>query len=179
MDDIHGWNFIGGPNGEQVAQDTYELTREFAKLSKKFEGVEKSAIRGKKDKAAYAYFEQLEIAYENALAEAENTYINFSTFLENYRRASTLMKAYLYTDTIAIDLLQYMSSPDQKISEAIQTLLYIDQLMITEGILEKMVAHYKAQVEYGYNIDFDPRAKVGDNYADPLESIMAITKWKA
>ncbi len=27
VDDIHGWNFIGGPSGEQVDEDTYELTR--------------------------------------------------------------------------------------------------------------------------------------------------------
>ena len=28
VDDVHGWNFIGGADGRHVREDTYELTRE-------------------------------------------------------------------------------------------------------------------------------------------------------
>ncbi|HOX84231.1 MAG TPA: S8 family serine peptidase, partial [Chryseolinea sp.] len=31
IDDVHGWNFIGGKNGD-VDADTYELTREYVRL---------------------------------------------------------------------------------------------------------------------------------------------------
>ena len=40
IDDVYGWNFIGGPNGEHVGADTYELTREYRRLKKKYEGKE-------------------------------------------------------------------------------------------------------------------------------------------
>ena len=30
IDDVHGWNFIGGKNGENVNYDSYELTRVYA-----------------------------------------------------------------------------------------------------------------------------------------------------
>ena len=33
VDDVHGWNFIGGKKGN-VNADTYELTREYMRLSK-------------------------------------------------------------------------------------------------------------------------------------------------
>src|SRR6188508_1758592 len=36
VDDIHGWNFIGGKSGN-VKQDTYELTREYVRLKAKYE----------------------------------------------------------------------------------------------------------------------------------------------
>src|SRR6187402_2172017 len=34
IDDVHGWNFIGGKN-ENVNADTYELTREYVRLRNK------------------------------------------------------------------------------------------------------------------------------------------------
>ena len=36
IDDVNGWNFIGGKDGAQVDADTYEMTREYAKLQKKY-----------------------------------------------------------------------------------------------------------------------------------------------
>ncbi len=38
VDDIHGWNFIGGADGRNVNQDTYEATRLYVKYKKYFEG---------------------------------------------------------------------------------------------------------------------------------------------
>ena len=35
IDDVHGWNFIGGPD-ENVVYDSYELTREYKRLKPKF-----------------------------------------------------------------------------------------------------------------------------------------------
>ncbi|MGI9175427.1 MAG: S8 family serine peptidase, partial [Rhodothermales bacterium] len=32
VDDVHGWNFIGGEDGSNVDYDTFELTREYVKL---------------------------------------------------------------------------------------------------------------------------------------------------
>jgi cell wall-associated protease len=36
VDDVHGWNFIGGKDGKNVEYDTYELTREYARLKPKY-----------------------------------------------------------------------------------------------------------------------------------------------
>ena len=44
IDDVHGWNFIGGKNGN-VDADTYELTREYMRLSKKYENSKYSYLQ--------------------------------------------------------------------------------------------------------------------------------------
>ncbi|NJL59332.1 MAG: hypothetical protein HC887_06480 [Desulfobacteraceae bacterium] len=36
VDDLNGWNFIGGKDGKNVEQDSYELTREYVRLNEKF-----------------------------------------------------------------------------------------------------------------------------------------------
>ena len=43
VDDVYGWNFIGGKNGN-VDADTYELTREFIRLNKKYENVKDGKV---------------------------------------------------------------------------------------------------------------------------------------
>src|SRR4026207_229695 len=39
IDDIHGWNFIGGKDGKNVKQDSYEGARVYHELKKKYAGV--------------------------------------------------------------------------------------------------------------------------------------------
>ena len=39
IDDIHGWNFIGGKDGRNVKQDSYEGARVYHELKKKYDGV--------------------------------------------------------------------------------------------------------------------------------------------
>jgi cell wall-associated protease len=38
VDDIHGWNFCGSPNGENLAVNTHEITRVYHKWKLQFEG---------------------------------------------------------------------------------------------------------------------------------------------
>src|SRR5215203_2323099 len=47
VDDVHGWNFIGGKDGRNVGEDTYELTRTFVRLNKQFKDVDPSKVRKK------------------------------------------------------------------------------------------------------------------------------------
>lgn len=49
IDDIHGWNFIGGKNGN-VANDTYEATRLYAQLRYKYEQADRTKLTGKQKK---------------------------------------------------------------------------------------------------------------------------------
>ena len=52
VDDIYGWNFLGGADGENVHFDTYELTRELVRLEPKYEGVNPDEL-SKKEKEEY------------------------------------------------------------------------------------------------------------------------------
>jgi hypothetical protein len=39
IDDVHGWNFLGGKDGRNVKKDSYEAARVFNKLKLKFDGL--------------------------------------------------------------------------------------------------------------------------------------------
>lgn len=40
VDDVHGWNFLGGTDGQNVQQDSYEAARVYHNLKSKYEGKE-------------------------------------------------------------------------------------------------------------------------------------------
>lgn len=44
IDDIHGWNFIGGKNGENVSVDNYEVVRLYGKMKYKFANADPDKI---------------------------------------------------------------------------------------------------------------------------------------
>ena len=57
IDDIHGWNFIGGKDGRNVKEDSYEAARVYYRLKPKWEGktVDEKTL-STADKAEYIVF---------------------------------------------------------------------------------------------------------------------------
>ncbi|MBS1511732.1 MAG: S8 family peptidase [Bacteroidetes bacterium] len=57
VDDIHGWNFLGGKDGRNVKEDSYESARIYHGLKSKYEGKEEADIADK-DKAEYTMWKK-------------------------------------------------------------------------------------------------------------------------
>jgi subtilisin family serine protease len=53
VDDIHGWNFIGGRDGRNVKEDSYEAARVYHMYKSKFEGVSDPTTLSKNDQDKY------------------------------------------------------------------------------------------------------------------------------
>ena len=47
VDDVHGWNFLGGKDGSNVKEDSYEAARIFYNLKAKYEGKEREDVDSK------------------------------------------------------------------------------------------------------------------------------------
>src|SRR5882757_1990773 len=44
IDDIHGWNFLGGKDGNNVKEDSYEAARIYYSLQQKYQGKEREDV---------------------------------------------------------------------------------------------------------------------------------------
>lgn len=181
-DDIHGWNFIGGKNGN-VDNDTYEVTREFVRLKPKYENIDEKKV-SKKDRAEYEYWLKVKGKYER---DFKSNKAQYDAFLQQYQ---------LYTkigDTLDYGLkalTKFAGKPIYKstlagLTPTSDTLLYAKQLwtkllnentdgdvLASEFIdairadteqLKEAVDHYGTAVNYGYNQEFDSRTAVGDD----------------
>jgi cell wall-associated protease len=181
VDDIHGWNFIGGKNGN-VNEDTYEVTREFARLKPKYENFDEKTLN-KKNKAEYEYWKRVKEKYERDFNFNKDQYEQYRQQFEMYSNAFTTIK---FCDSI---LTTKLGTPVSKSSLASinatnDTILFAKQTLskvlenvegdvqvnefLTElsGYLSQLnegVEHYRVAVEYGYNTTFNSRTIVGDD----------------
>lgn len=188
VDDVHGWNFIGGKDGN-VASDTYELTREYARLKPKYENAGEGKIR-RKDRKEFEYWKTIEDRYQRYKAKSEKDYNTCQQQLDSYRSFYNNLKASieLLQDTYGIEdippaMVDTLQTEDKDIELAAYFIKVIYQNTSTDAKLDEIVEefeyvidhnngvcdHFKTAVEIGYNPDYDSRAIVGDNYSDPEE----------
>jgi cell wall-associated protease len=174
VDDIHGWNFIGGKNGN-VEADTYELTREVIRMSKKFEKTDSIKIR-KKDKVEFATYQKLKDKYQKLKAKNEQQYKLYSG-LYNYTRASVdTLKKYLKTEKVDPEDVRALTTTDPTLLFSKSVVMSIYKNMGDDADIEEYLSqvkegvdYYSVIVKYGYNAEFDSRKIVGDNYANLFE----------
>ena len=164
-DDVHGWNFIGGADGTNVANDTYELTREYVRLKKQY-GDEAPADLPKKEKE---YFQKIVRSYEAKVAEMQEERLRFNYFADSYRRSNQLLTAYLGVEELTADSLATINSPDEVVTMAKGFMMYALEKGFNEESLREADEYFSSALDYGYNPEFDSRVIVGDHYNDLSE----------
>jgi subtilisin family serine protease len=168
VDDIHGWNFLGGKDGRNVHHDTYELTRIYKKLKARFDGKSEKDISAA-EKSDYNYFLDIQAKFNEKLTEMRSGMEQFSIFSEMYKKSVSLLKAYIDTEELTSEMVQGIDSQDERIMAAKGIYMQAAMFGLNEATLAEAEEYYNNGLKYGYNLDFDPRSIVGDNYEDKSE----------
>jgi cell wall-associated protease len=168
IDDVHGWNFIGGKNGN-VDADTYELTREYIRLKAKYENVENDKV-SKKQKAEYESYKEVKDKYEKLKAKNEQQYKLYSNIYNNIVQSIDTLKVLLHVDTLTAEAVKGFETNDPSLLFAKGFLLNMFKNMNEDESLDDYVSqlkeavdYYEVIVKYGYNESFDSRQIVGDD----------------
>lgn len=167
VDDIHGWNFIGGSDSTHVDKDTYELTRIYAKLNPLYGEMDETDVPENRLEE-YEYFQEIKEAFENRVQENEQQLMQVSQILQAIDAAK---------ETLSISSIDSVSSEDISISQndtpQEQQSKQMLAMIISNGADEEAIEetrefheHLSSLSEYGLNTDFDPRDIVGDDYED-------------
>jgi len=180
VDDVHGWNFIGGPDGKNVGPDSYEATRVYANLKYKYENAVPEKLN-KDQKVEYQTYlsakETVDKEIEKAkvaLQKLDNVEIKVMSAFDALGKAIG-DKTFDAASVEAVDAnsnqeltmaktlaLQYLTDSDAKSLEDIKS-------TIKSELAEDRIT-YQNKLDYAYNTDFDPRKTiVKDNYNDPTE----------
>jgi cell wall-associated protease len=175
VDDVYGWNFIGGKDGSHVHHDTHEITREYVRLKAKYGEMDEAKVP-KKSRSEFAYWKEVKKDFESTYEKARIQYQNYSTFQSNIVRFHNLLKSYLGVEELTPTDVSEIDSTDPTILQAKMMVTRIFQNVGDEAdfdaIAEELggaVDYFGNQVKYAYNVDFDPRSIVGDNYSNLKE----------
>jgi subtilisin family serine protease len=166
IDDMHGWSFIGGANGD-VAQDNLEFTRVYKDLKEKY-GSRLASEIGPADKAEYDKYIDFKKQFEERLANAKAEKQQFDSFNEVYSLANNTMANLLGKKDYTLEELKALNVTDPTNQQFKALMVQMKELKMDEQIPD-WKKHVEESIKYSYNLEFDPRSVVGDNYADPNE----------
>ncbi|NJO88420.1 MAG: S8 family serine peptidase [Chloroflexia bacterium] len=168
IDDINGWNFIGNAKGEMIDHDNLELTRLYVKYKKKFDGKSATDFNGK-EREEFDFYQEIKKAYEKELQEAKTMNAMLGQFMIAYTKADSTIKSVLNKDEYTLEEVNAIENDSEDVSTAKQVFGTIAMMGATVDDLIEGVEHYKEQLEYNLNTEFEPRALVGDNYENKKE----------
>jgi len=173
VDDVHGWNFIGGKTGN-VNEDSNELTREYVRLKKKFENMGDGKIP-RKEKTEYEQYLKIKEKFEKLKEKSDKEYNFYKGWFANASASIDTLKRILKTDTLTVEKVAGYAPRDPELTFAkgyILNMFRISGLDNSEDLLDELkngLVHFEQTALYGYNEAFDPREIVGDNYANVYE----------
>lgn len=175
VDDVHGWNFIGGKDGD-VGVDNMEITRTVRKYKALFESANSADNQANKAKMPNEFVDYLKAKemFSQKSIEAKQNFQFYSEFskaipeIAATLKGKTLTKENLASITPATQeearnlsiLSQVAEEPSMKgkSQEEVQKFL--------EKEMKSALDHFEPQATKQYNLDYDPRSIVGDNYND-------------
>ena len=173
IDDIHGWNFIGGKDGKNVDGENLEMTRLIRKMKPKFEGKTEADFTAKEDKKDYKLYQDLKVDYAKTKDKFEGAYNQTKFLYEGISNLNKNAKEQLKAEVVDADVLMKFEPKDKSDKQ----MKMIATAMIKGGqgknldeLSEQMKEGYdqfKTYVECGMNLDYDPRSIIGDDYNNP------------
>jgi subtilisin family serine protease len=170
VDDIHGWNFLAGPGGN-VNHETLELTREYARLKKRFDGTDPKNLHGDAV-AEYKYWEKIKEEFETQRAEAVAGMENATKQLKPIEDALDMVEKALNGKELTADNVSAIKvEGNDELKKSVELMKMVMAQGLTsrqdlEDAKKEAAAFFYNQVEYQLNPDYNPRTMVGDDPND-------------
>jgi len=164
VDDTVGWNFIGGKDGRMVQYDHLEKVRLYMKYKEQFKNVNADEVNNNPEYAAY---QAMKVDIEATIASSKASYANMTEFqstLAEYARVSGKIEP-TGKEIKAISV----KDSEVKKRDRIAMLVGLMGYKQLKDAVDQSLHAMEAQVKYQYNLDYNPREIVGDNYNDPHE----------
>jgi subtilisin family serine protease len=167
IDDIHGWDFIGGKDSD-VHYDNLELIRllrEQRLIYSKYDSLRAGSVPAG-DSAGYTRYLAMKKEYESGKERVAGTVTGIGRFKSILDSIVTKMGK---DSPVLSDWISFVATgPGQQ---------RVRQVMIgnlSKGMsypqmrkqIGEAIDHYQGELEYHYNIAYDPRSIVGDDYSN-------------
>ena len=146
VDDIHGWSFLGGSNGENINEENLEFTR--------------IVKRGEKDNPLYAAAKK---EYDTELKSKKATLESLEKAASKYNEAVETIKTATKVEVSSLEDLEKVSSEDSNVISAKNFLSNRYKAGFSMKGLQSYIDYIDKQVNVYLNLDFNPRKVVGDD----------------
>jgi subtilisin family serine protease len=181
IDDVYGWNFLGGKDGANVKEDSYEGARVYHKYKSKFENLTSDEGLSAEDKELYASWKKAKsFVVDDAKGNAMQVMFLKNMF-KNMHKNDSIMSSYLGKNDYTVQELEDYKPANDTAAKARKALLgnatvlqlekdakinaFMDELKgYLDGEERKQEAATKAPKAYRADIVKDNEDDINDKY---------------
>ncbi|WP_175621433.1 S8 family serine peptidase [Chryseobacterium schmidteae] len=180
IDDVHGWNFIGGKNGD-IDIDNMEVTRVVAKYKPVFEGDNSTQNKANQTKMPeeFALYMKSKELFTKKSVDARQSFQRFTMINESIPSMGAILggqpltaetlknkKPSTQLEAVALEILNNLAKSPEFAGKSVAEI----EPKLKEEI-KGALDHFGPMAKQ-YDLNYDPRAEiVGDNYDDYSEKI--------
>src|SRR5665213_694362 len=138
VDDVHGWNFLGNPDGRNISEESYEVYREYYRLRQLLSGIPDAIFT---DTAENDYWVKIRKRFlKDSLRQAQ-TVFKVRQMIPRMEATDSILKTALHKDSVYARDLEKMEPSDSVTGVARKNgLQYFRKYWITpEMTLEKFI----------------------------------------
>jgi subtilisin family serine protease len=127
VDDIHGWNFLGGKNGKNIIVESYESYREYYRLSQDSDWMDNGDISAKKN-----YRDKVKKFFLRDSLQQVQAVFWLTQMIPQMKSADSILKINLQKDSIFVrDVVEYQPKDSVFILVKKNALMYFNKYGIT------------------------------------------------
>jgi subtilisin family serine protease len=164
VDDVRGWNFIGGKDGKDVQYDLLEVTRLWVRCNK----APNAGPTSKLPAPDAATCKRATEEYAKVKAENQQLAQQITQIDAVLTRANEILRKAI-GDSLTKDKVSAFQPNSAESQQAKTMWLRLADAGITPGEVADAKKDVESKQKYGLNPDFDPRPIVGDDYANTAE----------
>ncbi|HVI44867.1 MAG TPA: S8 family peptidase [Chitinophaga sp.] len=112
VDDIHGWNFLGGKDGSSLKEDSDEATREYYRYKSTYGNPDSALDKNSKE---YATWQTLQQKIERPSSQFKVQYKTMSKLQENVMKCEKILKTYLNKEDFTVLQLDSIQTTNQDV----------------------------------------------------------------
>ena len=166
VDDVHGWNFLGGKGGKNIDHETLEATRVYREGKAKFDGKDEKTIE-KSDREAFKNWSKAKEEYEGQVKEAQGSLDIIKPRMEQIGVVLEKYKKKFGTDVVSKDIVDKIADDDADFGKSKKMLSRIADMGGADAMMKQLkrgLDHYQNSLKYNLNVDYDPRKDIiGDD----------------
>jgi subtilisin family serine protease len=163
IDDIHGWNFLGNAKGENVNDGNLEQTRIVRAYGQKFNNVDNPSTLSEEDRGKYLLFLDAKKTLEKELKEKMSFQKNLEAFEKSFKLAEEVIANELNNPDFKPEDLKKINSKDDNVVRAKKFLADRYKDGLNRKLLAEIMEQNREHIEKYLNLNFNPRAIIGDN----------------
>jgi subtilisin family serine protease len=169
IDDVHGWNFIGGKDGRNVSKDSYEAARVYYKLKKKYGDakIDPSTLTGER-REEYESFQKASEQIESQSKEAAMYVMLLSGPMEKLPSADSVLRRSLGKEIYTGNELSKLKPENADVAKARSTMLSLFQQTQQMDNTNKTLIEGLTQFYEGEKSKLDAAKKEPPRYRDDI-----------